>query len=74
MSYSCTGASRIGYFSNPNVILTTGQATGTATENNALSMNNTKDIVAAFRSIPGTTPPNAPANLAATTLSQTEVT
>jgi len=37
-------------------------------------MNNTKGIVAAFRTIPGATPPNAPGNLTASTLSQTEAT
>ena len=74
MSYSCTGASRVGYFSNPNVTLSTGQVTGTSTENNALSMNKTKDTVAAFRSIPGSTPPIAPSNLTANTLSPSEIT
>jgi hypothetical protein len=64
MSYSCTGGTRISYFSNPNVFLTTGEATGSATANNALSMTNTKAIVAAFRS-GAVTLPNAPGNLSA---------
>lgn len=74
MSYSCNGGTRVSYFSNPNVMLTTGQPTGTATENNALSMNNTKAIVAAFRSGSiSTTTPNAPGNLAASALSDSEI-
>ena len=36
MSYSCSGGTRVSYFSNPNVTLSTGVVTGTATENNAL--------------------------------------
>ena len=64
MSYACTGGSRISYFSNPSVSLTTGEVTGTSTANNALSMTNTKDIVAAFRST-AITLPNAPSNLSA---------
>ena len=48
MSYACTGGNRVSYFSNPNVLYN-GMVTGTATENNALSMTNTKAIVAAFR-------------------------
>jgi peptidyl-Asp metalloendopeptidase len=73
MSYSCSGGARVSYFSNPNVSLTTGQTTGTATENNALSMNNTKAIVAAFRSTIDSTTPNAPSNLAASALSASEI-
>lgn len=73
MSYSCSGGARVSYFSNPDVSLTTGQATGTATENNALSMNNTKAIVAAFRSTMDSTTPNAPSNLAASALSASEI-
>lgn len=65
MSYSCTGGTRVSYFSNPNVILTTGEATGTANANNALSMNNTKAIVAAFRAGAAASVPNAPTNLTA---------
>lgn len=77
MSYSCTGGSRVSYFSSPNVSLPSGQITGTSTENNALSMNNTKAIVAAFRSAaPVTTVstvPSAPGNLAAAALSDSEI-
>ena len=32
MSYACTGGTRISYFSNPDVSLTTGEVTGTTTE------------------------------------------
>ncbi|MDD5113889.1 MAG: M12 family metallo-peptidase [Methylobacter sp.] len=73
MSYACTGANRISYFSNPNVSLSTGEVTGTATENNALSMNNNKDIVAAFRSTVSTAVPNAPSNLAASVQSASQI-
>ena len=72
MSYSCTGGTRVSYFSNPNVSLTTGEVTGTATANNALSMTNTKAIVAAFRSPPATLP-NAPGNLSAASLSSSQI-
>ena len=72
MSYSCTGGSRVSYFSNPAVSLTTGEATGTATANNALSMTNTKAIVAAFRSTPVALP-NTPGNLSAASLSSSQI-
>jgi peptidyl-Asp metalloendopeptidase len=55
MSYSCTGAKRVAWFSNPNAYYN-GYATGIAYESdptksadNARSMNNTADTVAAFR-------------------------
>jgi peptidyl-Asp metalloendopeptidase len=68
MSYSCPGGTRVSYFSNPNVTLPTGEVTGTALANNALSMNNTKAVVAAFRpSI--TSLPIAPSNLSAIAVS-----
>ncbi|MDP3902439.1 MAG: zinc-dependent metalloprotease family protein, partial [Methylococcaceae bacterium] len=73
MSYSCTGANRISYFSNPSVSLSTGEVTGTATENNALSMNNNKGIVAAFRATVSTALPNAPSNLTAGALSASQI-
>ena len=72
MSYSCTGGTRISYFSNPAVSLTTGEVTGTATANNALSMTNTKATVAAFRSAPVALP-NAPGNLSAVSLSSSQI-
>jgi len=73
MSYACTGANRISYFSNPNVSLSTGEVTGTATENNALSMNNNKGIVAAFRATVSTAVPKAPSNLTAGALSVSQI-
>jgi hypothetical protein len=76
MSYSCSGGTRVSYFSNPNVTLTTGQLTGTSTANNALSMTNTKAIVAAFRSSTSTTAPTlpaAPASLAAAVRSSSQI-
>lgn len=74
MSYACTGAQRISYFSNPAVNLSTGEVTGSATENNALSMTNTKAIVAAFRpTATVTTIPNAPSSLSANILSSSEI-
>lgn len=73
MSYACTGAPRVSYFSNPNVLLPSGQVTGTSTDNTALSMNNTKAIVAAFRSATVAVPPSAPVNLIATAFSPNEI-
>ena len=72
MSYACTGGNRVSYFSNPNVLYN-GMITGTATENNALSMTNTKAIVAAFRASVTSAIPAVPINLAATALSPTEI-
>lgn len=72
MSYSCSGGTRIGHFSNPNVFFN-GYATGTATEDNARSMINTKSIVADFRASVETAAPNAPSGLSAITLSDTEI-
>jgi len=72
MSYSCTGGTRVSYFSNPNVSLTTGEVTGSAAANNALSMTNTKAIVAAFRSA-AVTLPGAPGSLAAAALSSSQI-
>jgi hypothetical protein len=52
MAYSCpsgaTGTGRSKYFSNPGVFFG-GQPTGTAAQNNASSMHNTRGIVANFR-------------------------
>ena len=59
-------------FPIPNVSLTTGEVTGSATANNALSMTNTKAIVAAFRSA-AVTLPNAPSSLSATALSSSQI-
>jgi len=74
MSYACTGGTRISYFSNPNVTLSTGEVTGSTTENNALSMTNTKAIIAAFRSTAtAATLPNAPGNLLASALSSSQI-
>ncbi len=73
MSYSCNGGTRVNYFSNPNVTLSNGLVTGTATENNALSMTNTKAIVTAFRATVSAAPPAAPGNLKATVLSDSEI-
>ena len=73
MSYSCTGGTRVSYFSNPNISLTTGEVTGSAIANNALSMTNTKAIVAAFRSPATTTLPNAPGSLSAVALSSSQI-
>jgi hypothetical protein len=73
MSYTCKGGTRVNYFSNPDVTLSNGLITGTATENNAQSMTNTKAIVAAFRTTVIAPLPVAPGNLTATTLSDTEI-
>ncbi|MBE0436680.1 MAG: fibronectin type III domain-containing protein, partial [Methylomicrobium sp.] len=73
MSYACSGGTRVGYFSNPNVTYN-GEYTGTPTDDNARSMNNTKSIVSAFRSSADTSTPAAPSNLTASALSDTEIT
>jgi len=73
MSYSCTGASRVAWFSSPNAYYN-GYATGIAYESdptnsadNARSMNNTASTVAAFRtSGTSTTTPVAPSPTAPT--------
>ena len=72
MSYTCSGGTRVSYFSNPDVTLTAGEVTGSSADNNALSMTNTKSIVAAFRSAPITLP-NAPSSLSAAVLSSTQI-
>ncbi len=78
MSYSCSGASRVTQFSNPNVTYN-GWPTGVSYEadpansaDNARSMNNTADTVAAFRSI-STNAPAAPSSLSASVLSADSV-
>ena len=50
MAYPCPSGScpRLMYFSNPNVSYQ-GAPTGTSTQNNALALNNTANIVANFR-------------------------
>jgi hypothetical protein len=84
MSYSCTGAKRVAWFSNPNVYYN-GYAMGIPYESkpassadNARSMNNTADTVAAFRSGGGSTvapsTPPAPSSLSATATSSSSVT
>ncbi len=81
MSYSngCTGGTRINNFSNPNVLFA-GYATGISYEldpansaDNARSMNNTADTVAAFRAAAPTAPPAAPASLGASPASSSQV-
>ncbi len=78
MSYSCSGAGRVTQFSNPSVNYN-GYPTGIAYESdpansadNARSMNNTADTVAAFRGSSGgggggggVVAPNAPSSLSA---------
>jgi hypothetical protein len=71
MSYSCSGASRIPYFSNPTIFFN-GFATGVDeavdpanSADNARSMNLTSDTTAAFRASVTATPPNVPTNLLA---------
>ncbi|MDD4242813.1 MAG: fibronectin type III domain-containing protein, partial [Bacilli bacterium] len=73
MSYACTGVPRVNYFSNPNVFLPTGQVTGTAIENTALSMNNTKSIVSSFRGTPVALPPAVPTGLTAVAISSNQI-
>jgi hypothetical protein len=84
MSYSCSGANRVAWFSNPNAYYN-GFATGIAYEtdpassaDNARSMNNTAATVAAFRSIAGSgggsAAPAAPSALTASASSSSSVT
>ena len=71
MSYSCSGGTRVNYFSNPNVTYN-GFATGidynidpNNSADTAQSMNNTADTVAAFMESVTTNPPDSPSNLIA---------
>lgn len=71
MSYSCSGASRVGRFSHPNVNYL-GVPTGIdpavdSTDGawNAQTLNNSAAYVAGFRASAATTPPAAPTNLSA---------
>lgn len=72
MSYSCSGATRVGHFSNPSVLYN-GDYTGTNTADNARSMTNNKAIVAAFRGSVDISTPNAPSGLGVSALSDTEI-
>jgi hypothetical protein len=85
MAYSCPGAPRVAWFSNPDVYYN-GYATGIAYEtspstsaDNARSMNNTAATVAAFRAsksaVAPTSPtlPAAPSTLAATVASSSAI-
>jgi peptidyl-Asp metalloendopeptidase len=76
MAYNCTptGCPRILNFSNPGVTYpANGRPTGTATENNALSINNSAFIVANFRQSMsgGPTAPPAPTGLSASVVGTT---
>lgn len=66
MAYACpsVSAARLLNLSNPDV-QHTGLATGTTTQNNALSHSQAFPIVQAFRTPAGTTAPGAPQNLQA---------
>ena len=57
MAYDCSGGGcpRVLHFSNPNVNYL-GNPTGTANQNNALSINNVRTTVANFRPASGTCP------------------
>lgn len=80
MAYTCSGASRVAWFSNPNVYYN-GYATGIAYEaspatsaDNARSMNNVAATVAAFRaSKTSTVAPSAPSALSATVASSSAI-
>src|ERR1044071_2343043 len=78
MSYSCTGGTRIPYFSNPNLTLN-GYPLGVAYEidpanaaDNVRSMNNTAATIAAFRSA-AVTLPAAPSGLTAAAVAYNQV-
>ncbi|HSN70772.1 MAG TPA: zinc-dependent metalloprotease family protein, partial [Steroidobacteraceae bacterium] len=79
MSYSCNGAPRVNYFSNPTAYYN-GYATGIAYESDpansaeaARSMANTASTIAAFRQGSVAEPPVAPSGLTATALSASSV-
>ena len=72
MSYSCSGGTRVGQFSNPNVLYN-GVVTGTSAADNARSMTNTKAIVAAFRGTIDISAPIAPSSLSATAVSDAKI-
>jgi len=73
MSNACAGGKRISYFSNPDIRYNAIE-TGGSVENNALSMNNTRSLIANFRT-PHITPlPVAPSDLNAESVSETETT
>jgi len=85
MAYSCSGAKRVAWFSNPNVYYN-GYATGVAYESNpsnsadnVRSMNNTAATVASFRASsstisPSVTVPAAPSGLSAVAASSSAIT
>ncbi|KAB8179326.1 hypothetical protein FKV24_012910 [Lysobacter maris] len=56
MAYGDSGQTGYRVFSNPNISTCGGRACGTATADNARSINNTKGIIAGFRAtvVPGT--------------------
>ncbi|NNL95173.1 MAG: hypothetical protein HKO64_06085, partial [Xanthomonadales bacterium] len=72
MSYSCSGAPRVGRVSNPNVnYLGVPQGIDPLVDPakgawNARTLNESATYVAGFRDAPVSTPPNAPSNLVAT--------
>jgi len=79
MAYSCTGGTRISYFSNPSVSVN-GHPTGIDYETDpassadaARSMNLTADTLAAFRASVSATPPAAPTALSATAVSHQQI-
>jgi len=49
MAYGCSGAAGRSHFSNPSIRFSDGRPTGTSTENNARSINETATTVAAWR-------------------------
>ena len=86
MAYACSGANRVAWFSSP-IAFYNGYPTGIAYESdaansadNARSMNNTADTVAAFRGAGGgstpiaPTAPTAPTSLSASATSASSVT
>lgn len=67
MAYNCAaGCPRINHWSNPNISYN-GKPTGTATADNARTLNNTFPIAANFRNT--MVAPNAPSNLAIQSIS-----
>jgi hypothetical protein len=75
MSYSCSGAGRINWFSNPNKMYRTVHPMGIHNEaDNARSINETARSVAGWRTPPAEIyPPNAPSDLSIQSISSNSV-
>jgi hypothetical protein len=79
MSYSCTGGTRVNFFSNPRLTYLGNPLGVDATvdpanaADNSRSLSNTIPVAALFRNGPLVSPPTPPIGLAATAVSATQV-